>query len=74
MASQQLWDALNYLSENLKVFAPIKAEITQLIEENEVLKQENTELKQKHESIKNEVKETQGMVNELILITMGAGE
>ena len=71
MASQQLWDALNYLSGNLRVFAPIKDEIVHLIDENEALKKENAELKKDQEALKTEVAETQGMVNELIIMTMG---
>ena len=71
MASQQLWEALNYLSGNLRVFAPIKDEIVHLIYENEALKKENAELKENHNSLKTEVEETQGIVNELIVMTMG---
>ena len=71
MASQQLWDALNYLSGNLRVFAPIKDEIVHLIDENEALKKENAKIKKDQEALKTEVAETQGMVNELIIMTMG---
>ena len=51
MASQQLWEALNYLSENLRVFSPIKDEMVHLIYENEALKKENAELKENHNSL-----------------------
>lgn len=71
MASQQLWDALNYLSENLRVFAPIKDEIVHLIDENEALKKENAKLREKHTELKTDVEETQGVVNELMLMVMG---
>ena len=71
MASQQLWDALNYLSENLRVFAPIKDEIVHLIDENEALKKENAKLREKHTDLKTDVEETQGVVNELMLMVMG---
>lgn len=71
MASKQLWDALNYLSENLRVFAPIKDEIVHLIDENEALKKENSQLKENHDSLKGEVEETQGIVNDLIMMAMG---
>ena len=71
MASQQLWDALNYLSENLRVFAPIKDEIAHLIDENEALKKENAKLREKHTELKTDVEETQGVVNELMLMVMG---
>ena len=73
MASQQLWEALNYLSGNLRVFAPIKDAIVQVIDENTALKEENAELKKSQETLRSEVAETQGIVNELIVATMQIG-